>query len=136
MRGGRKLSYVIKLEGICVGFVEITSPIGRWRKQLKTEEVIEISRVFLVDGAPKNSESCAISKVLRRIKTDWQIMFGVKPKLVISYADPAQGHQGTIYRALGFTPFSPQDYKVSDHRHDRSKRIKCHKIRFERSLEV
>ena len=55
----------------------------------------ELRRFVLTDECPRNSESKMIAFMLRDLKRE-----GVKR--VLSYADPAQGHAGTIYKALGF----------------------------------
>jgi hypothetical protein len=59
------------------------------------EGLTELRRFVLTDECPRNSESKVIAFMLRDLKRE-----GVKR--VLSYADPAQGHGGTIYKALGF----------------------------------
>jgi hypothetical protein len=59
--------------------------------------VLELRRLALVDAAPKNSESFFIGRCLWWLKKHTQV------ETIISYADPSQGHSGTIYRASGFT---------------------------------
>lgn len=60
------------------------------------QEVAELARLWLSDILPRNSESRVLGIVLRSLQreTAW--------KLVISYADPAAGHVGTIYQATGW----------------------------------
>lgn len=56
----------------------------------------EIKRLAMNDGCPKNSESRLIRigvKLLREIE---------KVKGIITYADTAMGHKGTIYKASNF----------------------------------
>ena len=55
----------------------------------------ELRRFVLMDECPRNSESKLIAFMLRDLKRK-----GIKR--VLSYADPAQGHAGTIYKACGF----------------------------------
>ena len=65
-------------------------------KQDEQSEVYEISRLAFDDDCPKNSESRLIGisiRILRKI---------VPVRLIISYADTAQGHTGVIYKATGF----------------------------------
>ena len=50
-----------------------------------------------MDDLPKNSESRVIGAVLRSLKKHTELKF------ILSYADPAQGHVGTIYQATGWT---------------------------------
>lgn len=54
----------------------------------------ELSRLYLIDEAPKNVESWSIAKSCRWIEVN-------KPEVryLVSYADPSAGHDGTIYRA-------------------------------------
>jgi len=56
--------------------------------------VTELHRVVLLDGAPHNAESFFVSRALRSLKHE-------KPGLwaVVSYADTAHGHVGTIYQS-------------------------------------
>ena len=68
-------------------------------------------------GRPLNLASCALSKVLGakpgrpcQLQVDWQthspprIPYAPSGlKLVLAYADPLVGHQGTIYRAANFS---------------------------------
>jgi hypothetical protein len=59
------------------------------------EGLTELRRFVLTDECPRNSESRVIGFMLRDLKRE-----GVKR--VLSYADPAHGHSGVIYKALGF----------------------------------
>ena len=54
--------------------------------------VIELSRLWVCDDEPKNTESFFVSRCLK--------MLG--PQVVVSYADTKEGHEGIIYRALNF----------------------------------
>ena len=56
---------------------------------------VELRRFVLAQELPKNSESRVLGVMLRMIKKQ-----GIQR--VLSYADPAFGHQGTIYKATGF----------------------------------
>lgn len=56
------------------------------------DRVIELNRLWVSDACPRNSESFFVARALRALP----------PLLVVSYADTAWGHVGTIYRALGF----------------------------------
>lgn len=55
-----------------------------------------LTRLWLSDELPKNSESKVIGVVLRALRKN------TKLKFLISYADPSQGHLGTIYQASGW----------------------------------
>lgn len=58
--------------------------------------LVELRRFVLAQECPRNSESRCISVMLRMLRKK-----GVRR--VLSYADPAHGHVGIIYRATGFT---------------------------------
>jgi len=85
-----------ELVGVCV----YTRPAGVSAAQKYYPEApdrcLELRRLCLIDDTPKNAESFFIAKTLRWLKkyTEWEY--------VISYADPEQGHTGTIYRASNF----------------------------------
>ena len=56
---------------------------------------VELRRFVLTDELPRNSESRVLSVMFRALKR-------VGISRILSYADPAHGHQGVIYRATGF----------------------------------
>lgn len=56
-------------------------------------DYLELHRVVLLDEVPKNSESRFIGWCLRWLKANTQI------KAIVTFADPAHGHSGIIYRA-------------------------------------
>ena len=58
--------------------------------------VIELNRLCCIDDTPKNTESFFIGKTLKWLKQN------TKYRLVLSYADTAQGHEGIIYKATNF----------------------------------
>ena len=62
----------------------------------KPQQVLVLARLWLRDDLPKNAESRVIGVLLRELRRErrW--------KLVLSYADPAVGHAGTIYKASGW----------------------------------
>lgn len=69
-----------------------------WKKFARTEQaVLELRRLVFLDEAPKNSESRVIGVCLRHIRKH---IPGVE--IVVSYADPAHGHTGVVYKASGF----------------------------------
>lgn len=59
-----------------------------------SKEVIELNRLVLLDKLPKNTASWFISSIFRMNIIDRDI--------VVSFADTAQGHEGTIYKAANF----------------------------------
>lgn len=59
--------------------------------------VIELHRLHIQDCTPKNTESWFISRCIKQLMID-------RPQslAVISFADPTEGHTGTIYKACNF----------------------------------
>lgn len=62
----------------------------------RPDDCMTLTRLWLSDRLPRNSESRVIGVVLRNLKKHTSLKF------LISYADPAQGHMGTIYQATGW----------------------------------
>ena len=55
--------------------------------------VLTLARFWMADGLPPNNESRVLGVILRELARDGQ------HKLIVSFADPAAGHQGIVYRA-------------------------------------
>lgn len=64
------------------------------------DRVLELTRMFFTDEAPRNSESAALA-MMRAWVRKW--LPGIR--LLLSYSDPAAGHTGGIYAADGWAPF-------------------------------
>ena len=64
---------------------------------LVNNNVLELTRVWIVDGYGKNIESYCIAESFRQINKDYP-----KIKCILSYSDSEAGHSGTIYQATGF----------------------------------
>jgi hypothetical protein len=62
----------------------------------KPDDCLTLTRLWLSDALPRNSESRVLGIVLRNLKQH------TKVKFLVSYADPAQGHLGIIYQATGW----------------------------------
>jgi hypothetical protein len=60
------------------------------------DECLCLTRLWLSPELPKNSESRIIAISIRYLKKY------TKVKFLVSYADPVQGHVGTIYQATGW----------------------------------
>lgn len=62
----------------------------------ESSRVIELTRLFIEDITPKNTESWFVSRTFKLLKqiTDKDI--------IVSYADTSVGHRGTVYKALSF----------------------------------
>ena len=67
--------------------------------------IYEIGRLAMDDRCPRNSESRFIAVAMRLLRK------AVPVKAIITYADSAVGHTGTIYRASGFTYLGLTDPK-------------------------
>ena len=59
-------------------------------------ECLALTRLWLSDELPKNSASKVLGIVMRALRRHTSVKF------VVTYADPAQGHLGTIYQASGW----------------------------------
>ena len=71
-------------------------------------QVLSLSRLWLHDNLPRNSETVVIAKALKQVQArwlevhppvDWNQPYQVRK--IISYSD-SRDHQGTIYRAANF----------------------------------
>lgn len=92
----REGKFLPELVGVCV----YTRPAGAAAAAKyypsDPDKCLELRRLCLIDDTPKNAESFFVGRTLKwlRKNTDW--------KFVVSYADPEQGHEGTIYKASNF----------------------------------
>jgi hypothetical protein len=60
------------------------------------QDCLTLTRLWLDDKLPRNSESRVIGMVTRALRQHTAVKF------VISYADPSAGHVGTVYQAAGW----------------------------------
>lgn len=88
-----------------VGAMMLGRPAAR---SLSTDppRILELTRVYFVDEAPKNTESRGLSMMRRHVRTWFPSI-----RLLISYSDPSQGHGGGIYEADGWAPFGMTTHK-------------------------
>jgi len=98
----KKSEFFDGYDEILIGTVVFGGPIGRRAAKsissmVKLNEVIELVRLFIHDGYGRNIESFVISKSLKLLKKDFPNL-----KVVISYSDTEQGHNGCIYQASNF----------------------------------
>jgi hypothetical protein len=99
MPAAARRCYGVSLDGTLHGGVVFTSGARHGHRLLaaaKPQEVATLARLWLSDALPTNSESRVLGIVLRDLRrtTNW--------RLLLSYADPAAGHVGTIYQATGW----------------------------------
>ena len=100
-----------KLIGVaCYGF-----PVGRRvlgsifsEEILKTRNLLELTRLFIYDGYGKNIESLAISLSFKWLKEN-----APKIKVLVSYADPEQSHDGAIYQATNWIYQGCGDFQLA-----------------------
>ncbi len=73
-------------------------PINGWRlvKGAQREDCLCLARLWLADDLPRNSESRVLGLVIRLLRRHTAVKF------LVSYADPAAGHVGTVYQAAGW----------------------------------
>lgn len=76
-------------------------PVGRQTiksitKNLGNDDVLELTRLWLRDEEPKNSESYFLGKTFDWLRKNTNI------KVLISYSDPMYGHLGIIYQATNW----------------------------------
>ena len=120
--------------GTCLSFGAFVGPsllgaliLGRGPRNSATlvagaeaRDCLTLTRLWLSDDLPRNSESRVIAVVLRSLRQHTSIKF------VLSYADPSQGHLGTIYQATDWLYTGPSQavplYDLGDgvYRHSRS----------------
>lgn len=89
-------AFLPELVGVCVYTRPAGAAAAKKYYPSDPDKCLELRRLCLVDDTPKNAESFFVGRTLKwlRKNTDW--------KFVVSYADPEQGHQGTIYKAANF----------------------------------
>ena len=83
-----------------VGGVVITAGARNGHRLLSGADhsaVATVARLWIEDEVGKNAESRVLSVVARLVARDHRV------KMLLSYADPAAGHRGTIYMAAGWT---------------------------------
>ena len=133
--GGTKLSFGVYLDARLLG--ALTFGVGPYLgyklvKDASPDDVVTLTRLWLSDDLPKNSESRVLGLVLRSFRKETSLKF------VLAYSDPAAGHVGTIYQATnwlytGLSSATPL-YDIGDGipRHSRSlaHQLGSHSIRY------
>ena len=89
----------------CLGCAVFTN--GRIQYEGK---YLEFSRLWLTDELPTNSESWFVSRCLKKLKCKFPSYEGV-----VTWADCARGHNGTVYKALNFV-FDGKSRKVKKYK--------------------
>ena len=97
--GGTKLAFGTFLEGKLLGAIPFG--VGPYNSFSLVEgacpdDCLTLTRFWLSEQLPPNSESRVISVCLRYLRKYTTLKF------ITTYADPAQGHAGTIYQATSW----------------------------------
>ncbi len=97
--GGTKLCFGVFLENRLLGAV--TLGVGPFNahslvRDASPDDCLTLTRLWLSDELPANSESRVIGVLLRSLRKYTSVKF------LLAYADPAQGHRGGIYQATGW----------------------------------
>ena len=99
MPGATRLSLGVFLDHEILGAITLgAGPINGHRliEGAARDDVWTLSRLWLDDALPKNSESHVLAIVVRSLRRFTAV------KAVLAYADPAAGHLGTVYQAAGW----------------------------------
>jgi hypothetical protein len=64
----------------------------------------ELARLWIVDEMPKNSETWFVAKTIMLLRKEFPQVEGI-----VSFADPSNGHVGTIYKAGNWAQDGMQD---------------------------
>jgi len=97
--GGTQMTFGVFLEQRLLGALALgVGPFNAHRlvSGATHGDCICLTRLWLDDGLPKNSESRVLAVILRSLGRDTSVKF------VVTYADPSAGHLGTIYQAGGW----------------------------------
>lgn len=97
--GGTKLAFGVFMANRLLGAVTLgVGPANAHClvEDAKPEDCLTLTRLWLSDELPRNSESRVIGIILRALRKHTDLKF------LVSYADPSQGHIGTIYQATGW----------------------------------
>jgi hypothetical protein len=133
--GGTRLSFGVYLDARLLG--ALTFGVGPYLgyklvKDASPDDVVTLTRLWLSDGLPKNSESHVIGIVLRSLRKETSLKF------VLAYSDPAAGHLGTIYQATNWlytglssaTPLYDIGDGIMHHSRSLAHQLGSHSIRY------
>lgn len=86
------------IEG-CVHWLPPTKPAAKSVADEQWRDVLSLSRMVVVPGAPKNACSFMLAQSVKLIKQQGRW------KALVTYADSRVGHEGGVYRAAGWAYF-------------------------------
>lgn len=87
--------------GDLIGVAIYGFPVGRQVVKsispiLCNNDVLELTRLWIDDSGPKNTESFFIGKTFKWLRNNTNV------KVLVSYSDPMYNHKGTIYQATNW----------------------------------
>ena len=98
-----------------IGVIAYGFPVGRRvlgsifsEDILETKNILELTRLFVHDGYGKNIESHVIS-----LSFKWLKIYAPNVKVLVSYADPEQQHDGAIYQATNWIYQGCGDFQLA-----------------------
>ena len=114
---GTQLTFGVFLEAQLLGVLTFgvgPANVHRLVEGAEAADCLTLTRLWLSDKLPANSETRALGQALRELRRHTGLKF------LVSYADPSQGHLGIIYQAsnwvyTGVSQASPR-YDLGDGR--------------------
>ena len=97
--GGTQLAFGVFRDSQMLGALTLgAGPANAYRliRAATREDCATLTRLWLAESLPKNSESRVLGIVIRALRRHTSLKF------LLSYADPTQGHVGTVYQATGW----------------------------------
>jgi hypothetical protein len=97
--GGTRLAFGVFLGSRFMGALTLgVGPLNAYSlvQRATPDDCLTLTRLWLSDQLPRNSESRVLGISLRSLRRHTSLKF------LVTYADPAQGHLGTIYQATGW----------------------------------
>ena len=94
----------------CYGFPVGRRVVGSIFKEeiIQNKNILELKRLFIHDGYGKNIESHVISSSFK-----WMKQYAPDIKVLVSYADPEQSHDGAIYQATNWIYQGCGDFQLA-----------------------
>ena len=94
----------LEQDGVCVGVCTYSLPAFQMNTRYGCKCCWELSRLWIDDKMPCNTESWFISKTIALIRKEHP-----EVEALVSFADPEAGHVGTIYKAANWVMEGVQD---------------------------
>lgn len=89
--------FCLESKGTPVGVLTYSLPPKEIFKRYGVTLAWELSRLWVDDSMPKNTETWFIAQTINWIQRNRHDV-----KILVSYADPSRGHQGVIYKAANW----------------------------------